>query len=147
MFDLARVGLVGRIEFVDPGIGVLEVDVDHRDLAAEAKPRPHRIGHDVVEYLVRGAAVVDHAGADGHVRDPADPATACRGRRGLAIAHAVVWSDWLVQDGRHRLRKGNGLGGLETVGGGVGTARPEYRGSGREAEQAGDDHGVLLSRR
>src|SRR6516165_9887691 len=42
--DLPRVGLVRRLELVDAGIGVLEIDADKRGLAAEAETLPCRIG-------------------------------------------------------------------------------------------------------
>jgi hypothetical protein len=64
IFDLARVGLIRRLEFVDAGIGVLEIDVHDRQLLAKAELAARRIGHHLVEQLARGLAVADHLRAD-----------------------------------------------------------------------------------
>jgi hypothetical protein len=63
VLDLAWVGLVSGRKGRDIGIGALEIDVDHRQLAAEAELAARGIGHDLLEYRLRGAAIGNHAGS------------------------------------------------------------------------------------
>ena len=61
MFDLARIGFVSGHELIDPGIGILEVDIDDRQLLPEPEPGAGRPGHGFLEDLACGLAIAHHA--------------------------------------------------------------------------------------
>lgn len=67
VLDLPRIGFIGRLEFVDLGVGILDVDVDDRQPGAEAELAAGRILDQRLEDLLRGPAVRKHFFADdGH---------------------------------------------------------------------------------